>query len=249
MDWYSTNRDEILQRLNSDADTGLTSTEAEERLRRYGTNELVDQGKKSPWRIFAVQFTEVMVIVLLIAALISLLLGEYTEVVVILAIVALNAVLGFSQEYRAEQAMAALKQLSVPTVRVRRDAEVTEVSSTNMAPGDIVLLEAGNIVPADGRILTSMSLKAQESALTGESEPIDKQVEVIHGTDIQIGDQTNMVHMGTIITYGRGAYVVTETGMDTQLGRIADLIQGVEEEETPLQRRLADLNTFAEHLS
>jgi Ca2+-transporting ATPase len=182
-----------------------------------------------------------MVAVLIVAALASALLGEWTEVVVILAIVILNAILGFTQEYRAEQAMAALKKLAVPTVRVRRDGRVQEISSTQLVPGDILLLETGNIVPADGRLVESANLRAQESALTGESEPVDKQIAIPKGDGLTLGDQKDMVFRGTVITYGRGTAVVTETGMNTELGNIAGLIQSAEDVRTPLQQRLAGL--------
>ena len=165
-----------------------------------------------------------MVIILIVAALVSAALGEFTEVVVIMAIVILNAILGFTQEYRAEQAMDALKKMAVPFVRLRRDARVQEISSTELVPGDIVLLEAGNLIPADCRILKSASLKVQESALTGESEPVDKKVVAISGDNLPIGDRANMLFMGTIVTYGRGEAIVTETGMNTELGNIAGLI-------------------------
>jgi len=241
MDWYRITAQETLQSLGTNAETGLTSTEAKERLDRYGPNELVERGKKSAWWILLEQFKEVMVIVLIIAAIVSALLGEYTEVVVILAIVVLNAILGFSQEYRAEQAMAALKKMAVPSVRVRRDGRVQEVSSTELVPGDIILQEAGNLVPADSRMIETVNLKVQESALTGESEPVVKRTDVRSGDDVPLGDQYNMLFMGTVVTYGRGTAVVTETGMDTELGHIADLIQDVGDKKTPLQRRLGQL--------
>lgn len=241
MDWYRITAQETLQSLETNAETGLTSTEAKERLDRYGPNELVERGKKSAWWILLEQFKEVMVIVLIIAAIVSALLGEYTEVVVILAIVVLNAILGFSQEYRAEQAMAALKKMAVPSVRVRRDGRVQEISSTELVPGDIILQEAGNLVPADSRMIETVNLKVQESALTGESEPVVKRTDVRSGDDVPLGDQYNMLFMGTVVTYGRGTAVVTETGMDTELGQIADLIQDVGDKKTPLQRRLGKL--------
>lgn len=241
MDWYRITVQETLQSLGTNAETGLTSTEVQERLDRYGRNELIERGKKSAWWILLEQFKEVMVIVLIIAAIVSALLGEYTEVVVILAIVVLNAILGFSQEYRAEQAMAALKKMAVPSVRVRRDGRVQEVSSTELVPGDIILQEAGNLVPADSRMIETVNLKVQESALTGESDPVEKLTDVRSGDDVPLGDQYNMLFMGTVVTYGRGTAVVTETGMDTELGHIADLIQEVGDKKTPLQRRLAQL--------
>ena len=231
-------RAEVLEELGVDADTGLTDGAAQERIARYGPNKLVEQGKKSPWLILLDQFKDVMVIVLLVAALVSLVLGEYTEVVVIMAIVVLNAALGFTQEYRAEQAMDALKALAEPLVRVRRDGRVQERPSHEIVPGDIVLLEAGNLVPADGRVLKSINLKVDEAALTGESEPVEKDVQAIQAAELPLGDRANMVFMGTTVTYGRGEAVISDTGMKTELGKIAGLLQGVEPELTPLQQRL-----------
>jgi Ca2+-transporting ATPase len=241
MEWYKLTVEGTAQELAVDPEQGLTEAEARRRLERYGPNALIERAAKSPWTILLRQFAEVMVVILIIAAVVSLVLGEYIDAIVILAIVVLNALLGFSQEYRAEQAMAALKQLAVPTVRVRRDGHVLEIPSTDLVPGDVVLLEAGNLVPADGRLMESVNLKAQEAALTGESEPVEKRVAIPKGEDLTLGDRRNMVHMGTTVTYGRGAVMLTETGMDTELGKIADLIQEVDQEQTPLQRRLGAL--------
>ncbi len=241
MEIYQQTPEEVLADQQSNSKTGLSNSVAQERLNRYGPNELVERGKKNPWTIFFAQFKEVMVIILIVAALVSAALGEFTEVVVILAIVVLNAILGFTQEYRAEQAMDALQKMAVPFVRVRRDDHVQEISSTELVPGDVLLLEAGNLIPADCRIFQSANLKVQESALTGESEPVDKNVAAIPGDNLPIGDRANMLFMGTIVTYGRGEAIVTNTGMNTELGNIAGLIQDVKEDQTPLQRRLASL--------
>lgn len=241
MDWYKLTIDETVQELQTDAENGLRESDVKRRQQQYGPNALIERGAKSPWRLLLSQFTEVMVIILIIAAAVSILLGEFTDAIVILAIVILNAALGFSQDYRAEQAMAALKKMSVPTVRVRREGRVQEISSTDLVPGDVVILEAGNIVPADGRLTVNVNLKAQESALTGESEPVVKTTNPLPEKDRQVGDRKNMLFMGTVVTYGRGEMLVTGTGMNTELGNIAELIQDVEEEQTPLQRRMADL--------
>ena len=243
MDWYSFDVERALTEADVTAETGLTNAQAAARLAEHGTNELVERGAKAPWTIFLSQFKEVMIVVLIVAAVISFLLGEYVDAIVILIIVLVNAILGFTQEYRAEQAMAALKKMSVPTVRVRRDGHVEEIPSTTVVPGDIVLLEAGNLVPADGRLIENANLKVEEAALTGESEPVNKKLDALSGADIQLGDQLNMVFMGTVVTYGRGAALITGTGMETELGKIAGLIQDVEDEQTPLQRRLAHLGT------
>ncbi len=240
-DWYQLEKDAVLAQLETDLEQGLSQAEAQRRLTEHGPNELIERGVTSPWRILWEQLSAFMVVILIAAALISALLGDYKDAVAILAIVVLNAMLGFTQEYRAEQAMAALKQMAVPNVRVRRDGRLLEISARELVPGDVVLLEAGVKVPADGRLIESASLRAQEAALTGESEPVEKRVEPLQREDIPLGDRVNLVYMGTVVTYGRGTAVVTETGMDTQLGRIADMIQSVAREPTPLQRRLEGL--------
>ena len=240
-DWYQQKVEDVIAALEADPEEGLSSAEAERRLEEVGLNELEERGMKSPWRILYEQFTEVMVVILIIAAVISLALGEYTDAVAIMTIVVLNAALGYSQEYRAEQAIAALKKMAVPTVRVRRDGQIKEISAREIVPGDIMFLEAGNKVSADGRLLESANLKVQEAALTGESEAVEKQAEMVGAEDLPLGDRKNMVYMGTVVTYGRGTVAVTETGMRTELGKIADMIQEVEREPTPLQKRLADL--------
>jgi Ca2+-transporting ATPase len=240
-DWYHLEREEALARLETNPETGLSQAEAQRRLAQVGPNELIERGLKSPWRILWEQLTGVMVLILIVSAVISAALGDYKDTIAILAIVVLNALLGFTQEYRAEQAMAALKKLAVPTVKVRRDGHLQEMSARELVPGDIVLLEAGGFVPADGLLLESVNLRVQEAALTGESEPVEKSPGALIGEDLPLGDRYNTVYMGTVVTYGRGAAVIAETGMSTQLGRIADMIQAVEHEPTPLQRRLEQL--------
>ncbi len=240
-DWYQHDVAELLERFESDSHDGLSAAEAERRLAQYGLNELVERGIKSPWLILWEQTTEVMVVVLILAAIVSALLGEWTDAIVILAIVVINAILGVTQEYRAEQAIAALKRLAVPTVRVRRGGHVEEISARRLVPGDIALLEAGSLVPADGILLDSANLRVQEAALTGESEAVNKHVGALEESDLPLGDRHNTVFMGTTVAYGRGVVLITETGMNTELGNIADLIQTVEREPTPLQQRLARL--------
>jgi Ca2+-transporting ATPase len=241
MDWYRLEAAEVLTHLETDIEHGLSQTEAQRRLAEYGPNELIERGLKSPLLILWEQLTALMVVILIIAAAVSAALGDYKDAVAILAIVVLNAVLGFTQEYRAEKAMAALKKLAVPTVKVRRGGHVREVSARELVPGDIVLLEAGALIPADGRLLESITLRTQEATLTGESEPIEKSPKALAGENLPLGDRRNMVYMSTVITSGRGLAVITETGMRTELGRIAEMIQTVEREPTPLQRRLGQL--------
>jgi Ca2+-transporting ATPase len=241
--WHTLTRERVYEQLNT-SPNGLDSEEVAQRRERYGPNELQERGLRSPLKVFLSQFTEIMVVVLLVAAVISFAIGEATDAIMILIIVILNAILGFTQEYRAERAMAALKELSVPTVRVRRDDQIREVEATTLVPGDVVLLEAGDRVPADGRIIESINLRAEEAALTGESVAVDKVDEPLEEENLPLGDRRNMVFMGTAIAYGRGSAVVVETGMETQLGNIADLLQQVSEERTPLQRRMAELGKW-----
>jgi P-type Ca2+ transporter type 2C len=243
-DWYREETTAVLQALHSDPTTGLSHEEAAQRLQQYGPNELEERGQKSIFTLIFAQLSNVLIIVLILAAIVSLLIGEASDAIVILAIVLLNTILGVSQEYRAEQAMAALKQMAVPTVRVRRNGELQEISARELVPGDIVLLEAGNIIPADGRVLESINLKAEEAALTGESEPVDKISQAIaspNQTEIPLGDRKNSLFMGTLIVYGRGTMLVTATGMKTEIGHIANLLQNVQDEQTPLQQRLDGL--------
>ncbi len=240
-EWYQITKEDTLLNLQANAEQGLSQNEAQRRLIEHGPNELIDRGMKSPWLIIWEQIIAVMVVILIIAAVISALLGDYKDAIAIMTIVILNAILGFSQEYRAEKAMAALKKMAVPNVKVRRDGRVQEISARELVPGDIVLLEAGDMVPADARLLESINLRAQEAALTGESEPLEKTAALLSGENLTLGDRLNMVYMGTVVTYGRGVVVIVETGMRTELGNIADMIQSVEREPTPLQRRLEQL--------
>ena len=241
--WHALEHEQLYQQLDASPE-GLASTEAARRLERDGPNELQERGLRSPLTVLAGQFTEIMVIVLLVAAVVSFAIGETTDAIMIMIIVILNAALGFSQEYRAERAMAALRQLAVPTVRVRRDGQVKEVSAASLVPGDVILLEAGNRVPADARVLESVNLRAEEAALTGESVPVDKVGQALPGEQASLGDRRNMLFMGTAIAYGRGAGLVVETGMRTELGKVAELLQQVTEEKTPLQRKMAELGKW-----
>jgi P-type Ca2+ transporter type 2C len=239
--WHALELTELVRKLGADPVRGLSLQEANRRLREHGPNLLKERGLKSPWAILREQLTASMVLILIVAAVVSALLGDWKDTLAIGVIVVLNALLGFRQEYKAEQAVAALKSLAVPTVRVLREGAVEERSAQALVPGDVVLLEAGNIVPADGRLLESATLRVQEAALTGESEPVEKDWQSRPLADVPVSDRRNMVYMGTAVTYGRARAVVIETGMQTELGRIADLIQTVEEGATPLQKRLAHL--------
>jgi P-type Ca2+ transporter type 2C len=239
--WHTQTEKEILTSLVTDLEQGLDEDEAQQRLQTHGPNELVDKGLKNPLLILWDQIKGVMVVMLIIAAVISLLLDETTDAIVIGIIVFLNATLGFVQEYRAEQAMAALKKMAVPHVRVRRGGHVQDTLARDLVPGDIILLEAGSAIPADCRLLEAVNFRLQEAILTGESEPVEKASEALPQENLSIADRRNLAYMGTTATYGRAVAVVIETGMRTQLGHIATMIQSVSSEPTPLQRRLDQL--------
>lgn len=239
-DWYRRTIDEAITGLRANLTEGLSDDEATSRLARYGTNELIDNGGRRPLQILWEQLRGPMILLLVVAAAVSAFLHEYTDAIVILAIVILNALLGFVQDYRAEKALAALKKMAVPVVRVRRGGTVREISANELVPGDTVLLEVGNYVPADCRLFESVNLKVQEAALTGESTAVEKCVAQLN-EELPIADQNNMAWMGTVVTYGHGQAVVSATGMDTQLGQIAHSLQSVEPEPTPLQLRLVQL--------
>ena len=239
--WHLMTPDAALTQTRSDGNQGLSADEAALRLQLYGPNQLEERAGRGPLAILIEQLTNPLVLLLIFAAVISGLLGKADNVIAISAIVIINAVLGVVQEYRAEKAMAALKQMAAPLVRVRRDGKLQDIASRDLVPGDIVVLEAGSVGPADARILESANLRVQEASLTGESLPVDKLAAALTDADAPLGDRKNMLYMGTSVTYGRGVAVVVETGMKTQLGRIAELIQSVTGEKTPLQRRMDEL--------
>ena len=224
---------------------GLTTAEANSRREKYGPNELEEKGGRTIWHILWEQVSSVMIVILLIAGVLALLFkgggGPPIDAIAIFSILVLFVVLGVMQEYRAQKAIAALKQMSSPTVKVVRDGQVQELSARNLVPGDLVTLETGSVVPADCRIVESVNLRIQEAALTGESEPIEKFAGPLEREDLPLGDRKNMVYMGTFASYGRGEALVVETGMRTELGKIASMIQNVKHEQTPLQKKLAKL--------
>ena len=236
--WHTQTVEAVLRVLNVDTTQGLSDEEAARRREQVGPNDLIERRGKHPLRILWQQFTSTMVLILIVAAVVSGLLGKTTETVAIAAIVILFGILGFVQEYRAEQAMAALKKLAVPIVRVVRGGERRELSARELVPGDVVLLEAGSAVPADVRLVESVNLRIQEAVLTGESEAVEKNTDALAAESLPLGDRVNLGYMGTAVTYGRGTAVVVGTGMATELGKIAALIQNVDESSTPLQRRL-----------
>jgi Ca2+-transporting ATPase len=240
-DWHVLPADEVVRRLAADSGQGLQDAEAGRRLTEHGPNELRDDTGRRPWAILWEQVTSTLVVCLILAAIAAAALGELKDALSILAIVALNTALGFHQEYRAQKAIEALKKIAVPKASVRRNGSVRLLPATEIVPGDIVLLEAGNVVPADCRVLESANLRTLEAILTGESQPVEKDPAQLEDAALPLGDRRNLAYMGTVVTYGRGVGVVTETGMNTEIGSIATMILNVESGPTPLQRRLDQL--------
>lgn len=238
--WFALSPEETLERLKA-SPQGLSNAEAQRRLAQYGPNALREAPPTTFWQMLWAQFNNFVVILLIVAAIISALLGDYIEAGAILAIVILNAVLGVVQERRAEEALAALKKMAAPEAHLIRDGHRISVPAEQVVPGDIVLLEAGNYVPADLRLLETVNLRIEEAALTGESVPTEKNANLTLSTDAALGDRHNMAYMGTVVSYGRGKGVVAATGMQTEIGQIAEMLESVGEEQTPLQRRLDDL--------
>ena len=236
--WHVLDADTALETLQGSALSGLSASEAAHRLESHGPNELIERGAKSPWLILWEQLTAIMVLILVGAGALSAALGKWTEAGAILAIVVLFVALGFLQEYRAERAIAALKKLTVQLARTLREGQWVDLPARELVPGDIIALEAGNLVPADVRLIEAAHLRIQEASLTGESEPVDKEVGSIGAQDAPLGDRRNMAYRGTQVSHGRGRAVVVATGMSTELGRIAGLIQDVRQGHTPLQRKL-----------
>ena len=235
--YFNRTPEETLQDLEASR-TGLTSAQAAERLGRYGKNALAEGKRKTPIQVFLEQFKDLLVVILLIAALISAVSGNAESTIVIFAVLILNAILGTVQHFKAEKSLESLKAMSSPTAKVLRDGARTMVPSAQIVPGDIVELEAGDMVVADGRILENFSLKVNESSLTGESEGVEKTAEVIPGEEVALGDRKNMVFSGSLVTYGRAEVLVTGTGMDTELGKVAALMNQTQQRKTPLQQSL-----------
>jgi P-type Ca2+ transporter type 2C len=239
--WHSLSESEVLTKLDAPSRTGLTSAQVKERQLRYGLNELVEKKRTTFMEMVLGQLNNFVVILLIVAAVVSALLGDWVEAAAIMSIVILNAILGVVQESRAEEALAALKKLAAPEAQVLREGHRLFLPARELVPGDIVYLEAGNFVPADVRLLEAVNLRIEEAALTGESVAVEKSACGRLECDIPIGDRKNTAFMGTTVNYGRGRGVVVSTGMWTQLGLIAGMLQNVDEEETPLQRRLEHL--------
>lgn len=239
--WHAREAEDVFRALATSPRTGLTAQEASRRLEQLGPNELAEAPRPTLWRMLLEQFNNFIVIILIVASLVSALLGDYIEAAAILAIVVLNAILGVIQERRAEEALAALRRMAAPEAHVIRDGRRLTLPARELVQGDIVLLEAGNYVPADLRLLESANLRVEEAALTGESVAVEKDARVTLFQDIPLGDRRNTAFMGTLVSYGRGKGVVVSTGMHTQIGMIATMLQLVQEEPTPLQQRLNQL--------
>ena len=246
MEWYNKSKEEIKEELNADFQTGLTSEQVKQNREKYGANELQQKKKKSLIVKFLEQFKDFMIIVLIIAAIVSGIVGVaegegITDTIIILIVVVLNAIIGVVQENKAEKSLEALQKLSAHASKVLRNGKIDVVQSKELVPGDIVVLDTGDYVPADLRIIESVNLKSQEASLTGESVPVDKNDEVIKEEKVGIGDRTNMLFSSSLITYGRGKGVVVETGMNTEVGKIAKIINDAEGTVTPLQLKLNKL--------
>lgn len=241
MDWYRKEIGEVLIDLNVDLEKGLNKNEVELRLNKYGSNELREENGTTFLSKLIAQFSDFLVLILIGAAIISIAVGESKDAIVILAIVIVNAFLGIYQEGKAEKALDALKKMASPNAKVLRDGIVVVIPANSLVPGDIVLLDAGDIIPADLRLIESSNLKIEEASLTGESVPVEKKVNEVYKEDVSLGDRHNMVYMSTIVTYGRGKGVVVGTGHDSEIGKIATMIQSFDDETTPLQRKLNQL--------
>ena len=238
--WMKHN-EELYHLLESDP-RGLTAGEAKTRLEKYGENKLKEGKQKTVLQVFAEQFKDLLVVILIIAAIISAMTGGIEGTIVIIAVLIMNAILGTAQHFKAQKSLDSLKAMSAPNARVIRDGEKQEIAASQLVPGDILLLEAGDVAAADGRILENYSLQVNESALTGESENVNKMDEPIAKEELPLGDRVNMVYSGSLVSYGRAVVLVTGTGMDTEMGKIAHLMESAQEKATPLQRSLDDFS-------
>ena len=245
-EWYREDIQETEKKLETNVKSGLSEAEIKERQKEYGFNELKEAKKKSIILKFLEQFKDFMIIVLIIAAIVSGVINKInnegmTDTIIILVVIIANAIIGVAQENKAEKSMEALKKMSSHMAKVIRDGKQLVIPSRELVPGDIVVLDTGDYVPADLRIIESVNLKTQEAALTGESLPVEKSIETLEGEDVGIGDRKNIAFSSSLVTYGRGKGIVVETGMNTEVGKIATLIEDTEKEKTPLQEKLDGL--------
>jgi Ca2+-transporting ATPase len=237
--WHTKGAEVLVRELETDVSSGLTEQEAEDRIRRYGPNRLVEKKKKPLIVLFLEQLNSMLIFILIAAAAVSAVLGETTDTIVIVCVILLNAVIGVVQEAKAQKALDALKKLATPGAVVLREGRKREVPSEKVVPGDVVLIDAGRIVPCDIRLVETVNLKVEESALTGESVPAAKDADAtIEAPDTPLGDRKNMAFMSTVATYGRGVGIAVATGMSTQIGRIATMLGEDKKELTPLQKKL-----------
>ena len=237
--WYSLSTEDVEKELNTNTSTGLSDEEVKKRQEEYGKNEIVSKGKKPIWKMIIEQFANFMIIVLIIAAIISGVVShDYTDSIIIMVIVILNAVIGVVQEVKAQKSLESLKELSAPHCKVLRNSKIEDIESKNLVPGDIVILDTGDYVPADLRLIEAVNLKIQEAALTGESVPVEKDIMTLTSEHVGIGDRVNSAFSSSLVTYGRGKGIVVEIGMKTEVGKIATMLDEVDESETPLKRRL-----------
>ena len=244
--WFTKSVEETTKILETDLENGLSSTKVEEKRSIFGTNEILSKNKKSIWKMILEQFQDFMIIVLIIAAVISGIVGQiegegFTDSIIILIIIILNATIGVLQELKAQKSLEALKNLSAPHCKVIRDGKVQDLESKYLVPGDVVVLETGDFIPADLRLVEAVNLKTQEAALTGESLPVEKSTDVIEKEEIGIGDRVNCAFSSSLVTYGRGKGIVVSIGMETEVGKIASMLDAVDDSETPLSRRLEAL--------
>ena len=245
VDWYQLSADEACRRLEVDPATGLSEAEVVERRQRYGPNKLAEEAKEPGWRAFLRQYRDLMQLVLVGAAVVSIVaLQDVSTGVVVLGLTVLNAVMGLHQEGKAAESVAALREMLIMTANARRNGQRVEIPAEELVPGDIVGFEAGDKVPADGRILVSATLEIEEAGLTGESTPVAKSVDPVVGDDVPLGDRVDMAYMNSQVTRGRGEMVVTATGMSSEVGHISGMLSGVEQEKTPLTKQLDQLTVI-----
>lgn len=242
--WYKMSMQQVCKELSVNPETGITTEEALKRLERYGYNELREKEKETLLQKIINQMKDFLIIILIVASIVSAFMGETVDAIVIIAIVIINAALGVIQEGKAEKALEALKKMSAPNARVLRDGKVETIPARELVPGDVLQIETGDILPADIRIIQASNLKIEESSLTGESVPVDKDALDMPDKDVELGDRTNMGYMSTIVSYGHGRGIVVGTGHNTEIGTIADKIQEIDDEETPLQQKLEQLGKF-----
>src|SRR5699024_6240364 len=242
MEWYNKKPAEIEKELSTHVENGLSSQEANNKLSEYGKNALEEEKGRSYFAKLMDQFKDPMIIILLAASIVSAIVGQIEDSIIIVAIIVIMALLSLYQEGKAEESIKALQKMASPHAKVKRDGKIVEIASEDLVPGDIVILETGNIVPADLRLFESANLKIDESSLTGESVPVEKDANLNYDGVVEIGDRENMAFSSTIVSYGHGEGIVIATGKYTEIGKIATSIQSLEDEQTPLQKRLAGLS-------